>query len=69
MLDFGSGEGEHKRRLRTRTEATYRLTYTPIDSWRSQAVRFTRWAKKNWASSRSAKRIAVAACEPPAATA
>jgi CelD/BcsL family acetyltransferase involved in cellulose biosynthesis len=45
-IDFGPGEREHKRRLRTRTESTYRLTYTPIDSWRSQAVRFTRWAKR-----------------------
>lgn len=47
-IDFGPGEREHKRRLRTRTESTYRLTYTPIDSWRSQAVRFTRWAKTRW---------------------
>jgi CelD/BcsL family acetyltransferase involved in cellulose biosynthesis len=45
MIDFGTGEREHKRRLRTRTESTYRLTYTPLDSWRSQAVRLTRWAK------------------------
>lgn len=44
-IDFGPGEREHKRRLRTRTESTYQLTYTPIDSWRSQAVRLTRWAK------------------------
>jgi len=47
-IDFGSGEGEHKRRLRTRTESTYRLTYTPLDSWRSQAVRLTRWAKNRY---------------------
>ena len=46
-IDFGPGEREHKRRLRTRTESTYRLTYTPIDSWRSQAVRLSsRWAKR-----------------------
>ncbi len=45
-IDFGPGEREHKRRLRTRTESTYRLTYTPLDSWRSQAVRLTRWAKR-----------------------
>jgi CelD/BcsL family acetyltransferase involved in cellulose biosynthesis len=44
-IDFGPGEREHKRRLRTRTETTYRVTYTPLDSWRSQAVRLTRWAK------------------------
>jgi len=47
-IDFGSGEREHKRRLRTRMESSYRLTYTPIDSWRSQAVRLTRWAKGRW---------------------
>jgi CelD/BcsL family acetyltransferase involved in cellulose biosynthesis len=47
-LDFGSGEREHKRRLRTRTESTYRLTYAPTGSWRSQAVRLTRWAKNRW---------------------
>jgi CelD/BcsL family acetyltransferase involved in cellulose biosynthesis len=49
VIDFGPGEREHKRRLRTRTESTYRLTYTPLDSWRSQAVRVTRWAKNRWA--------------------
>jgi CelD/BcsL family acetyltransferase involved in cellulose biosynthesis len=48
VIDFGPGEREHKRRLRTRTESTYRLTYTPIDSWRSQAVRLSRWAKARW---------------------
>jgi CelD/BcsL family acetyltransferase involved in cellulose biosynthesis len=47
-IDFGPGEREHKRRLRTRTESTWRLTYTPISSWRSQAVRWTRWAKNHW---------------------
>ncbi len=47
-IDFGPGEREHKRRLRTRTESTYRLTYTPLDSWRSQAVRWSRWAKNRW---------------------
>jgi CelD/BcsL family acetyltransferase involved in cellulose biosynthesis len=45
FVDFGPGEREHKRRLRTRTESTYRLTYTPLRSWRSQTVRWTRWAK------------------------
>jgi CelD/BcsL family acetyltransferase involved in cellulose biosynthesis len=45
-IDFGPGEHEHKRQLRTRTESTYRLTYAPLDSWRSQAVRFTRWANR-----------------------
>lgn len=48
-IDFGPGEREHKRRLRSRTVPTYRLTYTPLDSWRSQAVRLSRWAKRRWA--------------------
>lgn len=47
VVDFGPGEREHKRRLRTRQEATYRITYMPVDSWRSQAVRLTRWAKEH----------------------
>jgi len=45
VIDLGPGEREHKRRLRSRTETTYRISYTPIDSWRSQAVRLSRWAK------------------------
>jgi CelD/BcsL family acetyltransferase involved in cellulose biosynthesis len=45
-IDLGRGECEYKRWLRMRTESTYRLTYTPIDSWRSQAVRLMRWAKR-----------------------
>jgi CelD/BcsL family acetyltransferase involved in cellulose biosynthesis len=49
LIDFGQGEREHKRRLRTRTESTYRITYTPLSSWRSQTVRITRWAKQRWA--------------------
>jgi hypothetical protein len=55
-IDFGPGEREHKRRLRTRTESTYRLTYTPMSSWRSQTVRWTRWAKNHWP-----RRVAAAA--------
>jgi CelD/BcsL family acetyltransferase involved in cellulose biosynthesis len=47
VVDFGPGEREHKRRLRTRQEPTYRITYMPVDSWRSQAVRLTRWAKEH----------------------
>jgi CelD/BcsL family acetyltransferase involved in cellulose biosynthesis len=47
-IDFGPGEREHKRRLRTRVETTYRLTYAPIGSWRSQTVRWSRWARDRW---------------------
>jgi hypothetical protein len=50
-IDLGPGELELKRWLRTRTESTYRLTYTPLDSWRSQAVRLTRWAKRRFSES------------------
>jgi CelD/BcsL family acetyltransferase involved in cellulose biosynthesis len=45
-IDLGPGEQEIKRQLRTRTESTFRITYTPLASWRSQAVRLTRWAKR-----------------------
>jgi CelD/BcsL family acetyltransferase involved in cellulose biosynthesis len=60
VIDFGPGEREHKRRLRTRTEKTYRLSYMPVDSWRSQAVRLTRWAKSR-CQARSEAAAAVAA--------
>lgn len=53
-IDFGPGEREHKRRVRTRTATTYRITYTPLDSWRSQAVRFSRWAKRRFAAAEAA---------------
>ena len=56
LIDFGTGEREHKRRVRTRTEATYRLTYTPLESWRSQAVRLTRWAKETQPQARGKPR-------------
>jgi CelD/BcsL family acetyltransferase involved in cellulose biosynthesis len=49
MVDFGPGEREHKRRLRTRVLPTYRLTFTPLVSWRSQTVRLSRWAKNRLA--------------------
>jgi CelD/BcsL family acetyltransferase involved in cellulose biosynthesis len=44
-FDLGAGPWTFKRRLRTRVESSYRLTYTPLGSWRSQAVRLTRWVK------------------------
>jgi CelD/BcsL family acetyltransferase involved in cellulose biosynthesis len=44
-FDLGAGDWVFKRRLRTRSETSYRLTYTPIGSWRSQAVRLARWVK------------------------
>jgi endogenous inhibitor of DNA gyrase (YacG/DUF329 family) len=63
LIDFGPGEREHKRRLRTRIEASYRLTYTPLNSVRSQAIRLGRWAKERW------QRPAAAAISAAAATA
>lgn len=50
-LDLGPGETPFKRRLRTHTEASYRLVYAPLDSWRSQAVRLSRWARRTFQSS------------------
>jgi hypothetical protein len=49
LIDLGPGVDEYKRELRTRTESTYRITYTPPGSWRSHAVRFRRWAKRHLA--------------------
>jgi CelD/BcsL family acetyltransferase involved in cellulose biosynthesis len=48
LIDFGPGEREHKRRLRTRTEASYRLNFTPLGSLRSQAVNWSRRIKQRW---------------------
>ncbi|HEY3391133.1 MAG TPA: GNAT family N-acetyltransferase [Lacipirellulaceae bacterium] len=61
FVDFGQGEREHKRRLRTRAESTYRLTYTPLGSWRSQTVRLTRWAKNRLSRTKPASATAEAA--------
>ena len=47
--DLGPGESRFQRVLRTHTETNYRLTYSPLASWRSQAVRIARWAKRHWA--------------------
>jgi CelD/BcsL family acetyltransferase involved in cellulose biosynthesis len=44
--DLGPGDSRLERELKTRTETSYRLTHVPIGSWRSQAVRWARWAKK-----------------------
>ena len=44
--DLGPGDSRLERELRTDTEKSYQLTHTPIGSWRSQAVRWARWAKK-----------------------
>jgi hypothetical protein len=46
--DLGRDEFLFGRQLRTRTETSYRLTYWPPSSWRSQAVRIARWAKRRW---------------------
>jgi len=37
--------------LPCRQEATYRLTYAPLNSWRSQFLRWGRWAKNRWSRS------------------
>jgi len=60
LIDFGPGEREHKRRLRTRTETSYRLTYTPLGSFKSQAVSWSRWAKKRWQERAATAKVAAA---------
>lgn len=47
-FDLGPGEPRFKRQLRTHTETSYRLSHTPLGSWRSQALRWARWARKLW---------------------
>lgn len=42
-FELGAGNQEYKRRIRTHTAVSSRLTYTPLLSWRSQAVRLGRW--------------------------
>jgi CelD/BcsL family acetyltransferase involved in cellulose biosynthesis len=49
-LDLGAGETQFKKRLRTRSEVTYRPTYAPPASWRSQAVRLSRWTRGRFAA-------------------
>jgi CelD/BcsL family acetyltransferase involved in cellulose biosynthesis len=44
--DLGPGNSRLARDLRTQTETSYRVTHVPMGSWRSQAVRWARWAKK-----------------------
>lgn len=49
-LDLGADETPFKQRLRTRHEPSYRIRYEPLRSWRSQAVRISRWAQGRFAS-------------------
>jgi len=44
-LNLGAGETQFKKRLRTHSEPSYRVTYAPLGSWRSQVVRLSRWAQ------------------------
>jgi len=41
-LHLGPGDPNY---IGSRTEPTYRITYAPLDSWRSQTIRLARWAK------------------------
>ena len=43
-LDLGAGDVRIKRHLRTGVEPTYRLTYSPLGSWKSQLARISGWA-------------------------
>jgi len=46
--DLGPGEAPWKRSLRTHGEANYRLSYWPLGSFKSQAVRLAQWARRSW---------------------
>jgi CelD/BcsL family acetyltransferase involved in cellulose biosynthesis len=59
LVDFGPGDREHKRRLHTRTETSYRLNYTPTGSIRSQAVSWSRWVKQRWQDRAAAAAVAA----------
>ncbi len=54
MIDLGPRERDLERCLRTRVESTHRLTYAPLNSWRSHAVQWTRWAQHRWQHRRTA---------------
>jgi CelD/BcsL family acetyltransferase involved in cellulose biosynthesis len=60
-LELGPGETRFKRTLRTHVEANFRLTYSPLSSWRSQAVRLSRWASRRWATDEANTRKATPA--------
>jgi CelD/BcsL family acetyltransferase involved in cellulose biosynthesis len=49
-LDLGPGETQFQRRLRTDAETIYRMTYVPLNSWRSQMARLSRWATRRSAA-------------------
>jgi CelD/BcsL family acetyltransferase involved in cellulose biosynthesis len=53
-IDLGQEPGKHNRQLRTRFASSYRLTYAPFSSWRSQTVRWSRWAQQRWQQRRAA---------------
>ena len=47
-IDLGPGDQRFKRQWRTRCDTNYRLTYHPILSLRSHAVRLSQWLKEQW---------------------
>jgi CelD/BcsL family acetyltransferase involved in cellulose biosynthesis len=57
-MDLGPDELRFQRKLRTRVERHDRLTYLPMASWRSQAVRIARWAKRRRASASESRATA-----------
>lgn len=44
-IDMGIGDYSFKRRFRTDTTTSYRVSCYPLTAWRSQGVRLTRWVK------------------------
>ncbi|MEM8865223.1 MAG: GNAT family N-acetyltransferase [Planctomycetota bacterium] len=53
-FELGVGDQAYKHRIRTHEEFSHRLTHAPITSWRSQAVRLSRWMKSRQATQKVA---------------
>ncbi len=45
-MELGMGDQKFKQQVRTRSEASCRLTYTPATAWRPQLLRASRWLRK-----------------------
>lgn len=50
VLDLGIGEFDFKARFRTGVEQSYRYSYYPWNSWRSQGIRITQWLRQQLAA-------------------
>lgn len=47
VLDMGIGDFDFKARFRTAVATSYRYSYSPWNSWRSQSVRLSHWLRQS----------------------